>query len=47
MSWDNETLATNAESCQVYEDLTLFNINPIRGPYYVELELDENASSVK
>jgi hypothetical protein len=47
MSWDNETLATNAESCQVYEDRTLFNLTPIKGPYYVELELDNDVQTVK
>jgi hypothetical protein len=33
MPWDNETIETNAASCKVYEDFTLFNLNPIRGPY--------------
>jgi hypothetical protein len=49
MSWDNVTLDDNAESCVVYEDLTLFNLRPIRGPYYVELDIDndENGSKEK
>jgi len=47
MSWDNETLGANTASCLVYEDLTLFNLDPIRGPYYVELELDNDANGVK
>jgi hypothetical protein len=47
MSWDTVTLAANAASCQVYEDLTLFNLQPIRGPYYVELDLDNDANAVK
>jgi len=34
MKWDNATLALNAASCKVYEDLTLFDLQPIRGPYY-------------
>jgi hypothetical protein len=34
MYWDNATLALNAASCKVYEDLTLFDLQPIRGPYY-------------
>jgi hypothetical protein len=47
MPWDNSTLAANAASCLVYEDLTLFNLNPIRGPYYVELHLDNDGHNVK
>jgi hypothetical protein len=47
MSWDTATLANNAASCKVYEDLTLFNLNPIRGPYYIELHLDNDAHSDK
>lgn len=44
MSWDTVTLAA---SCQVYEDLTLFNLLPVRGPYYAELDLDNDAKGVK
>jgi hypothetical protein len=47
MSWDTVTLAANAASCQIYEDLTLFNLQPIRGPYYVELDLDNDANADK
>ena len=31
----------------MYEDLTLFNLQPIRGPYYVELDLDNDDKDVK
>ena len=37
MPWDTATLAANGASCKVYLDLTLFNLTPIRGPYYIEL----------
>ena len=47
MCWDNVTLETNAASCYIYEDFVLFNLNPISGPYYVELDLDEGAHTVK
>lgn len=47
MSWDTVTLAANAASCQVYEDLTLFNLQPIRGPYYVELDIVNDANADK
>ena len=47
MTWDTVTLAANAASCLVYEDLTLFNLTSIRGPYYVEFDLDNDAYAVK
>ena len=47
MTWDDATLALNARSCKVYEDLTLFDLQPIRGPYYAELDLDNDANAVK
>jgi hypothetical protein len=47
MSWDTITLADNADSCIVYESLTLFNLTSIRGPYYVELDLDNDANGSK
>ena len=31
----------------MYEDLTLFDLQPIRGPYYVELNLDSDPNDVK
>ena len=34
LPWDNATLALNAASCKIYEDLTLFDLQPIRGPFY-------------
>lgn len=47
MTWDTVTLAANSGSCKVYEDLTLFDLQPIRGPYYVEMDLDGDANAVK
>ena len=47
MSWDTATLAANTASCEVYEDLILFNLTPIRGPYYIELHLDNDVQSAK
>jgi hypothetical protein len=47
MSWDTATLAVNADSCVVYESLALFNLNPIRGPYFFELDLDNDVHASK
>lgn len=47
MPWDKETIIDNYASCLVYVNLTLFNLQPIRGPYYVELDLDNDANGVK
>jgi hypothetical protein len=47
MSWDNEALDTIIARCEVYEDLTLFNLHPVRGPYYVELDLVIDSTKVK
>jgi hypothetical protein len=47
MSWDAVTLAANADSCLVYQDLTRFNLQPIRGPYYVELDLYNDVNAGK
>lgn len=47
MSWDAVTLDANADSCFVYQDLTLFNLKPIRGPYYIELDLDNDFNASK
>jgi hypothetical protein len=47
MSWDAVTLAANAKSCVVYESLALFNITSIRGPYYFELDLDNDVNAGK
>jgi hypothetical protein len=47
MSWDPVSLDANAASCIVYEDLTLFNLQPIRGPYYVELDLVIDSTNIK
>jgi hypothetical protein len=46
MPWDGITLDANAASCFVYEDLTLFNLTSISGPYYVELDLDNDVNGV-
>jgi hypothetical protein len=46
MPWDAITLAANAASCFVYEDLTLFNLTSVRGPYYVELDQENDANGV-
>jgi hypothetical protein len=47
MSWDTATIADNAGSCVVYESLTLFNFTSIRGPYYVEVDLDNDVNASK
>jgi hypothetical protein len=47
LPWDTLTLADNAKSCIIYEDLTLFNLTSIRGPYYVELDLDNDVNGSK
>jgi hypothetical protein len=47
MPWDIVTLADNAESCVVYESLTLFNLTSIRGPYLVDLDLDNDVNNIK
>jgi hypothetical protein len=47
MSWDTVTLDANAVSCKVYESLTLFNLTSIRGPYYIELDLDNDINASK
>lgn len=47
MPWDAITLAANAASCFVYEDLTLFNLTSVRGPYYVELDQENDANGVQ
>jgi uncharacterized protein (UPF0216 family) len=47
MSWDVMSLDTIIENCKVYQDLTLFNLHPIRGPYYVELDLQNDSTKVK
>jgi hypothetical protein len=46
MCWDNVTLSTNDASCLVYKDFVLFNLNPIRGPYYVEFDIDKDDHTV-
>jgi hypothetical protein len=47
MSWDTVTLDANAASCVVYESLTLFNLTSIRGPHYIELDLDNDINASK
>jgi hypothetical protein len=47
MSWDTVTLDDNAKGCVVYESLTLFNLTSIRGPYYVEVDLDNDVNGSK
>lgn len=47
MSWDTVSDNNNAESCIIYEDLTLFNLYPIRGPYYIELDLLNDSTHIK
>jgi hypothetical protein len=47
MSWDTVTLANNSKSCVIYESLTLFNLTSIRGPYYVEVDLDNDVNGSK
>ena len=47
MKWDTLTLAQNAASCKIYKDLTLFDLQPIRGPYYAEIDLDGDANGNK
>jgi hypothetical protein len=47
MSWDAMSLDTIIANCKVYKDLTLFNLHPIRGPYYMELDLQNDSNSVK
>jgi hypothetical protein len=39
-------LCSDAASCFVEEESTLFNLTPIRGPYYVELDLDNDAYGI-
>ena len=41
LSTDKENLAAIAANCLVYEDLTLFNLTAIRGPYQVKFDLDK------
>ena len=49
MPWDTITLADNADSCLVYDTgtLTLFNLTSIRGPYYIERDLDNDVNGGK
>jgi hypothetical protein len=47
MSWDTKTLADDAKSCIVYESLNLFNLTSIRGPYNVELDIDNDVNAGK
>jgi hypothetical protein len=44
MPWDAKTMALKAASCKVYTDLTLFDLQPIRGPYYVQSDLSGDTS---
>lgn len=46
MCWDNMTLSSNDASCLVYKDFVLFNLIPIRGPYYVEFDIDKDDHTV-
>ena len=49
MPWDTITLADHADSCIVYDTgtLTLFNLTSIRGPYYIERDLDDDVNGSK
>ena len=47
MPWDTITLADNADSCIVYDTLTLFNLTSIRGPYYIETDLENDVNGSK
>ena len=47
MPWDTITLADHAASCIVYDTLTLFNLSSIRGPYYIEKDLDNDVNGGK
>ena len=47
LPWDTVTNIFNAKSCIIYEDLTLFDLTSIRGPYYVELDLDNDVNGSK
>lgn len=47
MSWD-KVLDPNSVSCQVYESLTFFNLDPLKGPFIVDyLDLDGDANGNK
>jgi hypothetical protein len=47
MPWDTITLADNADSCIVYDRLTLFNLTSLRGPYHIEIDLDKDVNGGK
>ena len=42
---EKENIAAIAASCLVYEDLTLFNLTEIRGPYQVNFDLDKKGAN--
>ena len=46
LSTDKENLAAIAANCLVYEDLTLFNLTAIRGPYQVKFDLDKKEANL-
>ena len=48
LSTDKEdSLATISDDCLVYEDLNLFNLTALRGPYFVEMDIDEDFNRTK
>jgi Domain of unknown function (DUF4203) len=47
LSWDQASMAINAYSCKIYDSLTLFDLQPIRGPYAIELDIDGDANGNK
>ncbi len=34
-------------SCKIYESLTLFDLEPIKGPYFMELDIDGDVNGDK
>lgn len=47
MPWDAVSLAANAMSCKIYDSLTLFDLQPIRGPYFIEVDIDGDENATK
>lgn len=47
MPWDAVSLAGNAMSCKIYQSLTLFDLQPIRGPYFIEVDIDGDENATK
>jgi hypothetical protein len=44
LTWDKKYLATTVSNCKVFNSLTVFDLEKIRGPYVFDIDIDDDGS---